>query len=191
MSTLSSEVAHPSVAIEAPLFEAPETVIRPRRGWIAVDWKELWRHRELLYFLVWRDVKVRYKQAVLGIAWAVLAPVITVALFTLIFGRGFGSNTVEIPGSARQVPMSLYIFAAMIPWLFVSQAISMGGLSLVNQQHLLSKIYLPRLYIPAASIGSGLVDMFISFAVFFLWMAFKGFMPSWQIIFLPALILLT
>src|SRR5436189_149794 len=103
MSTLSSEVAHPSVAIEAPLFEAPETVIRPRRGWIAVDWKELWRHRELLYFLVWRDVKVRYKQAVLGIAWAVLAPVITVALFTLIFGRGVGSNSVEIPGSAATV----------------------------------------------------------------------------------------
>ena len=179
MSTLSSEVAAPPVALEPPAFEAPETLIRPRRGWIAVDWRELWRHRELLYFLIWRDVKVRYKQAVLGIAWAVLAPVITVALFTVIFGRGFGSNTVEIPGSSRQVPMSLFIFAAMIPWLFVSQAISQGGLSLVNQQHLLSKIYLPRLYIPAASIGSGLVDMFISFAVFFLWMAFKGFMPSW------------
>ena len=95
MSTLSSEVAAPRVPIEIETGQAPETVIRPRRGWIAVDWKELWRHRELLYFLVWRDVKVRYKQAVLGIAWAVLAPVITVAIFTFVFARGFGSNTVE------------------------------------------------------------------------------------------------
>jgi len=188
MSTLSSEVAAPPVAIEQPSFEAHETVIRPRRGWIAVDWKELWRHRELLYFLIWRDVKVRYKQAVLGIAWAVLAPVITVMLFTFIFGRALSANPNPDP---NMPPMSLYIFAAMIPWLFVSQAFSQGGLSLVNQQHLLSKIYLPRLYIPTASIGSGLVDLFISFAIFFIWMFFKQYTPSWQIIFLPFLIVLT
>jgi len=189
MSTLSSEVAAPRVPIEVDRVESPETVIRPRRGWIAVDWRELWRHRELLYFLVWRDVKVRYKQAVLGIAWAVLAPVITVAIFTFVFARGFGSNTVE--GGPRPVPMSLYIFAAMIPWLFVSNALSQGGLSLVNQQHLLSKIYLPRLYIPIASVGSGLVDLFISFGIFALWMLMKGFVPSWQIVFVPFLVLLT
>ena len=165
-------------------------VIRPRRGWISIDWAELWRHRELLYFLVWRDVKVRYKQAVLGVAWAVIAPVITVALFTLIFGRGFGASTV-VGADGREVPMSLFIFSAMIPWLFVSNAISLGGMSLVNQQHLLNKIYLPRLYIPAASIGSGLVDMFISFGVFFIWMGFKQFVPSWQIVLLPLLMVLT
>src|SRR5438874_1589602 len=87
MSTLSSQVAAPAVSLEAPTKEAPEMVIRPRKGWIAIDWAELWRHRELLYFLVWRDVKVRYKQALLGFAWAILAPVITVAIFTFIFGR--------------------------------------------------------------------------------------------------------
>jgi lipopolysaccharide transport system permease protein len=165
-------------------------IIQPRRGWIAVDWRELWRHRELLFFLVWRDVKVRYKQAVLGVMWAVIAPVINVALFTLIFGRGFGSSVVY-DRYGHAVPLSLFIFAAMIPWQFVSTAISQGGMSLVNQQHLLSKIYFPRLYIPASSIGSGLVDMFISFAIFFFWMAFKGFVPSWEMVFLPLLVVLT
>ncbi len=187
MSTLSSEVAARPVEVEEPIVGSAETVIRSRRGWIAVDWRELWRHRELLYFLVWRDVKVRYKQAILGIAWAVLAPVINVTLFTLIFGRGLGANQ-YLP---IDLPMSLYIFAAMVPWLFVSAAMSQGGLSLVNQQHLLSKVYLPRLFIPSSSIGSGLVDMCISFTIFFVWMAAKGYVPSWQIVFLPLLILMT
>lgn len=169
--------------------DLPELVIRPRKGWIAVDWAELWRHRELLYFMVWRDVKVRYKQAVLGIMWAVLAPVITVMLFTFIFGRGFGRDPYLPEGLSNN--LSLYIFAAMVPWMFVSNAISQGGMSLINQQHVLSKIYLPRLYIPSSSIGSGLVDMAISFGVFFFWMACKQYVPSWQIVFLPLLIILT
>ena len=167
-----------------------ELVIRPRRGWIAVDWRELWTHRELLYFLVWRDVKVRYKQAILGIAWAVLAPVLSVIVFTLIFGkRGMGVNT-TLPGALAD-KTSLFIFAGLIPWMFISQAITNGGLSLVNQQNLLSKIYMPRLFIPAATIGSGLVDMCISFGVFFIWMGFNGYKPSPQIVLLPLLILLT
>lgn len=168
--------------------EQPELVIRPRKGWISIDWRELWTHRELLYFLAWRDVKVRYKQAILGIAWAVLAPVLSVAVFTLIFGmKGVGADK-SLPAD---LPMSLFIFAGLIPWMFISQAIGTGGLSLVNQQNLLSKIYMPRLYIPASTIGSGLVDMCISFGVFFVWMGFKGYTPSPQIILLPFLLLLT
>ena len=164
-----------------------ELVIRPRKGWIAVDWRELWSHRELLYFLIWRDVKVRYKQAVLGVAWAVLAPVMSVMVFTLIFGkRGMGVNTKLPPGLST----SLFIFAGLIPWMFISQAIGTGGLALVNQQNLLSKIYMPRLFIPASTIGSGLVDMCISFAVFFIWMIFTGYTPSIQILLLPLLLLL-
>ena len=160
-----------------PAEEMPELVIRARRGWIAVDWRELWTHRELLYFLVWRDVKVRYKQAVLGIAWAVLAPVLSVFVFTFIFGaKGLGANK-NIPAD---LPTSLFIFAGLIPWLFISQSISNGGLSLVNQQNLLSKIYMPRLFIPASTISSGLVDMLISFGVFFIMMAFYGYTPSWR-----------
>ncbi|HEX8521004.1 MAG TPA: ABC transporter permease [Tepidisphaeraceae bacterium] len=183
MSTLSSEVAATRVPLDAaPEPQGPETHIRPRKGWIAIDWSELWRYRELLYFLVWRDVKVRYKQAVLGIAWAVLAPVIQVAIFTLVF---------RSQGKIGDVPMSLYIFAAMIPWMFVSAAITQGGMSLVHQQHLLNKIYLPRLFIPSSAIGSAMVDLVISFAIFFVWMAVKGYVPSWQIVYVPALLLLT
>ena len=172
------------------LADQPELVIRPRKGWIAVDWRELWTHRELLYFLVWRDVKVRYKQAILGIAWAVLAPVLSVFVFTFIFGsKGLGfAKTLPADLQGKD---SLFIFAGLIPWLFLSQSITNGGLSLVNQQNLLSKIYMPRLFIPASTIGSGLVDMFISFAVFFIWMLFKGYTPSMQIVLLPLLILLT
>lgn len=168
--------------------EPPELVIRPRRGWIAIDWQELWSHRELLYFLVWRDVKVRYKQAVLGIAWAVLAPVLSVLVFTLIFGRrGLGTNT-ALP---EHLTTSLFIFAGLIPWMFLSNSITTGGMALVNQQNLLSKIYMPRLFIPASTIGSGLVDLCISFGVFFAWMMFTGYKPSGNIIFLPVAVLLT
>src|SRR6059036_2448881 len=101
MSTLSSQVTA-SVTVGPGGPPPPEMIIQPRRGWIAVDWRELWRHRELLLFLIWRDVKVRYKQAVLGVMWAVIAPVINVALFTLIFGRGFGSLVVH--GGRRDIP---------------------------------------------------------------------------------------
>jgi lipopolysaccharide transport system permease protein len=168
--------------------EQPELVIKPRTGWIAVDWRELWTHRELLYFLIWRDVKVRYKQAILGVAWAVLAPVLSVVVFTFIFGaKGLGAHK-NLP---EGLPTSLFIFAGLIPWLFMSQAISNGGLSLVNQQNLLSKIYMPRLFIPASTIGSGLVDMCISFGVFVCFMAFYRYTPSGQIVLLPFLILLT
>ena len=185
VSQLELSKVIPSLTPSTP--EPVELVIRARRGWIAVDWAELWSHRELLYFLVWRDVKVRYKQAILGIAWAVLAPVLSVLVFTLLFGaKGLGANK-NIPGD---LPTSLFIFAGLIPWLFISQSISNGGLSLVNQQNLLSKIYMPRLYIPASTIGSGLVDMCISYGVFFAMMACYGYPLSWHIIFLPLLIVL-
>ena len=165
-----------------------ELVIRPRKGWIAIDWRELWNHRELLFFLIWRDVKVRYKQAILGVAWAVLAPVMSVAVFTLIFGSKQLGFAEKLPAGT---PASLFIFAGLIPWLFISQAISNGGMSLVNQQNLLSKIYMPRLFIPASTIGSGLVDMAISFGVFFIWMAWTRYLPSAQIIYVPLLLILT
>ena len=166
----------------------PELVIKPRRGWIAVDWRELWTHRELLYFLIWRDVKVRYKQAILGIAWAVLAPVLSVLVFTFIFGQKTLGFSKDLPPG---LSTSLFIFAGLIPWLFISQAIGSGGLSLVNQQNLLSKIYMPRLFIPASTIGSSLVDMFIAGAVFFGWMLWKEYTPSPQVLLLPLLVLLT
>jgi len=177
----------------APAFDLndqPELVIKPRKGWIAVDWRELWSHRELLYFLVWRDVKVRYKQAILGIAWAVLAPLMSVVVFTLIFGkRGLGSNA-HLPPELQN-HTSLFIFAGLIPWLFLSQAISNGGMALVNSQHMLTKIYMPRLFIPASTIGSGMVDMLIAFGVFCGMMLVSGYTPSPQIVLLPLLVIPT
>jgi lipopolysaccharide transport system permease protein len=146
---------------------SPELVIRPRKGWIAVDWRELLSHRELLLFLVWRDVKVKYKQAILGMAWAVLVPVFSVVIFTFIGKFAGFTNKVQ-----AGVPYALFVFAGLIPWYFFQNAISGGGMSLVNQQNLLSKIYLPRMFMPASTIGSSLLDMSISFCVLFAMMGF-------------------
>jgi lipopolysaccharide transport system permease protein len=168
-------VARPPVA---------ELVIRPRRGWIPVDFQELWHYRELLYFLVWRDVKVRYKQTVLGVAWAVVQPVLAMLIFTFIFGR-----FAKIP--SEHLPYAVFVYAGLLPWQFVANALAQGGQSLVNQQNLLTKVYFPRLFVPTAPVGSGLVDMAISFAVYAVILAFYGIAPSWQVVYIPLLVLLT
>lgn len=164
--------------------EPDEIVIRPRSGWIAVDWRELYKARELLYFLVWRDVKIRYKQTALGVAWAVLQPVLTMLIFTAIFGR-----FAKIPSDG--LPYPLFVFAGLVPWTFFASGVGQGSQSLMNQQHLLTKIYLPRLFIPTAAIGAFLIDMVISFGIYAVLMAFYGVLPSPGIVFLPVLIALT
>jgi lipopolysaccharide transport system permease protein len=174
--TVPPHVEHP---------DAPEMIIRPRKGWIGIDWGELWRYRELMYFLVWRDVKVRYKQAALGAAWAILAPLFTVSIYTLIFGRA-GRMSENVP-----VPYPVFIFAGLIPWMMIQAGISLGGMSLVSQQNLLNKIYMPRLFIPSSVVGGALVDMTISYCVFGLMLAFYHVTPAWTVIFVPFLILLT
>src|SRR5215469_6306780 len=122
-----------------------ETVIAPSQGWIGVNWLELFRSRELLYFLVWRDVKVRYKQAVLGAAWVVLQPLFSMVLFTLLFGR-VANFSARMGDWGHRYP--LFVFAAMLPWQLVFTGLNSGGMSLLNQTHLLTKIYFPRLYVP-------------------------------------------
>jgi len=159
-------------------------VIRPRSGWIAIDWRELWESRELLYFLVLRDVKVRYKQTVLGVAWAVLQPLFTMLIFTLIFGR-----FAKIPSDG--VPYALFVFAGLLPWTFFSNNISQASMSLMNQQTLLTKIYLPRLFIPSSSIGSGLIDLLVSFGVFALLMIYYGVGLGPGVLAVPFLVLMT
>jgi lipopolysaccharide transport system permease protein len=161
----------------------PEMVIRPRKGWIGIDWHELFQSREVLYFFVWRDVKVRYKQTVLGMAWGVLQPLLMMAIFTFIFGR-----FARIPSDDR--PYAIFVFAGLLPWLFFSNGLSQGGLSMVNQQRILSKIYLPRLFIPTAAVGVFLVDMAASFGLYAILMAWYGIAPSWNLVFLPFLIVL-
>jgi len=161
-----------------------ETIIRPRPGWIAIDWQELWDSRELLAFLVWRDVSVRYKQTVLGLAWAVLQPLFTMLVFTVIFG-----TLANMP--SQGVPYPLFVYAGLLPWLFLATAVGSASQSLVAQQALLTKIYLPRLFVPASSVGSGLVDLGVSFCVFAVLMACYGVVPGWGVVAVPFLVLLT
>jgi lipopolysaccharide transport system permease protein len=160
------------------------TVIQPQRGWRAVDVRELWRHRELLYFLVWRDIKVRYKQTVIGAAWAIIQPVCTMVIFSIIFGRFAG-----IPSDGAPYPV--FVYAGLLPWLFFANAVTQSAQSLVNQARLLTKVYFPRLFIPSTSIGVGLVDFSLSFAVYGFLMMWYGHLPGVSVVLLPGLLLLT
>ena len=174
-TSLGSHAAHHPVA---------ELVIRPRPGWIAIDWHELWNARELLGFLIWRDIKVRYKQAVLGVLWAILQPVFTMFIFTIIFGQ-----FAKVPSDG--IPYAAFVFAGLIPWTFFSNSVSQASQSLVNQQSLLTKIYMPRILIPAASIGGAVVDMGISFVIFAAILAYYRLMPGIEILLLPFLLVIT
>ena len=167
-----------------PEYKGAELVIQPSKGWIGIDWPELFRFRELLYFLVWRDVKVRYKQAILGVGWAILVPILHMIVFTQIFGRAAKLGA-ELPAS---LPYSVFVFTGLVPWTLFAAALSAGGMSLVNQQNLLTKIYFPRLFVPTATVGSALVDMVLQWCVFAGLCAFTGFVPSWQVVFVPLLL---
>lgn len=193
LSVPTNPAAQPPAATEPAYVE---TVIRPKKGWIGLDWQELWSHRELLVFLTWRDVKVKYKQAIFGSLWAVAVPLASVLIYSLVgIAAGFAGRTV----GNGSVPYPVYIYSALLPWLFLATAINGGGLSLVNNQALLSKIYLPRLFIPTSMIGSALVDMLMSSVVFAGMLIFfviktsdnaVPFVPSWHMVFLPPLVLL-
>ena len=190
MSASATHVAPPDTA--APASAAPyevETVIEPSRGWIGVNWGEMVRGRELLYFLVWRDVKVRYKQAVLGAAWAIIQPLFNMVLFTLVFGSAAGFAQRLGPVWGPKYPV--FVFAALLPWQLFATALNLGGLSLVNQQNLLTKIYFPRLFVPTSVVGGALFDLTISFGIVCLLMAWYHIVPSPTIVLLPALLLLT
>lgn len=189
MSASASDIS--LAGLRRPATDEPvhETIIQASKGWIAVDWAELVRQRELLFFLVWRDIKVRYKQAMLGFAWAVLQPIAQVIIFTAIFGSGL--NLASKLGSSLSDAYPLFIFAGLLPWQFFARALNDGGLSLVNQQHLLTKIYFPRLFVPTASIGGGLFDMLVSLPVLAAVMIYFGKAPPAAIVFLPLLVLAT
>jgi lipopolysaccharide transport system permease protein len=160
-----------------------ETVIKPRPGWIAINWAELVRSHELFYTLVGRDLKIRYKQTVLGVAWAVIQPLATMIVFSLTFGRILKPDT-------GAVPYPLFVLAGLVPWNFFSVAVGNASQSLLAHQNLLTKIYFPRLYVPAATVGSALVDMAISLSLFAFLMPFYGYLPGWGLLALPLLVLL-
>jgi lipopolysaccharide transport system permease protein len=159
-------------------------VIIDSRGRIGSTIAELIARRELLYFLVWRDVKVRYKQTVFGVLWALLLPLLQTFIFTVIFGR---FAHIETDGNYSY---TLFVLAGLIPWTFFSQALTFGSQSLVNQQHLLTKVYFPRLYVPAAAVGGCLIDFLVGLALFATFLASAGIVPGRGILMLPALIAL-
>ena len=147
-------------------------------------WKDLWRYRELFQVLAWRDVSVRYKQTVIGIAWAVLRPLLTMIVFTIVFGR-----IAKLP-SIEGVPYSLLVFAGMLPWTFFSSALSDAANSLVSNSNLISKVYFPRLIVPTATIVVTLVDFLVSFLILIAMMAWYQFVPTWRIGLLPIFVVL-
>jgi len=157
--------------------------IEPARSWRGLDLAELWRYRELLYFFVWRDIKVRYKQTVLGALWAIIQPVTTTLLFTIFFGR-LGGLSKQVDGS-----YSLFVFVGLSLWTFYANAVSLSANSLVGSSHLISKVYFPRLLIPFASILSGLVDFAIAFGFLLVLMVFYRVPPSPQIALVPVFVL--
>lgn len=159
------------------------TVIRPTRGWARLNLRELWDYRELFYFLVWRNVKVRYKQTVIGVAWAVIQPLGIMLLFTLVFGR-----FVRVPTDG--VPYPLFAYAALLPWQLFAYSLNQAGTSLVTNQQLLTKVYFPRLLIPMAAAAAGLLDFGIASVVLVALMFWYGSVPSLAVLALPLLLIL-
>lgn len=166
-----------------------QTVLAPSTGWIGINWAELFHTRELLYFLVWRDVKVRYKQAVLGVAWVVLQPLFNMILFTAVFGKAAGFDQKLGPDWGPKYPV--FVFAALLPWQLFATALNGGGMSLLAQTNLITKIYFPRLYVPTSVIGGALLDMGISMIFVIGLMGWFHIAPSPAIVLLPLLLILT
>lgn len=167
--------------------DLPITYLRPSRGWISLNLPALWFYRELVYFLTWRDIKVRYKQAALGIAWAIIQPVVQMIIFTLIFGRLAGMKTdAGIPQNWYPV----FSFAALLPWQLFQGALQRSGISLVGNANLLTKVYFPRLIIPFSAVAAGLVDFACSFLVLVGLMIYYRVPFTWNMLWLPAMILL-
>ncbi len=182
--TIASDTPPTPATAPAPASAAPisRTIIEPRPGWQAINFAEVWRYRELLAFLVWRDVKVRYKQTVLGALWAIIQPVMTMVVFSIFFGR-FGGMSQNVQGN-----YSVFVYAAILPWQLFSNAISQAGNSLIASGALISKVYFPRLIIPISSVGSSLIDFGFSFLVMLGLMIFNGVTITPSILLLPVLL---
>jgi lipopolysaccharide transport system permease protein len=164
---------------DQPLFS-----IRPSRTWVALNLRDLWAYRELLFFLTWRDVQVRYKQTLLGAAWAIIQPLATMLIFTLFFGKLAGMPSEDIP-------YPLFAYAGLLPWTFFANALTNSGNSLVGSSNLITKVYFPRMIIPGAAVGAGLVDFAIAFVILVALMAYYHVAVTWSILMLPVLITLT
>ncbi len=170
-------------AEQAVQFSQPTLRIAPHRGWLALDFRELWAARELLYFFVWRDVKIRYKQTAIGAAWAVIQPFMTMVVFSLFFG-----TLAKMP--SHGLPYPVFYYSALLPWMYFSGALQHATDVVVAQQHVITKVYFPRLVLPLSAVVSGLLDFAIGFAVFLAMMAFYHIVPGPAILLVPCLLLL-
>ena len=168
-----------------PRSAVPTLVIEPSKGWVRLGLRELWRYRELLYFLTWKSILIQYKQAVLGVAWAVLNPVLTMIVFTGIFNRilhvGTGNYDVAYP---------VFVYAGLLPWNLFSGSLSSAGTSLVGNANLITKVYFPRLVIPGSAVLGNVPNFLISFVVLVVLMAGFRVVPTWNVVFLPFFTLL-
>jgi lipopolysaccharide transport system permease protein len=161
----------------------PTLHLRPPRGWASLELRELWEYRELLYFLTWRDIKVRYKQTALGAAWAIIQPLFMMLVFSLFFGR-----LAKVPSDG--IPYPVFTFCALLPWQLFAHSLTESSNSLVGNQNLITKVYFPRLVIPIAAVLGGLVDFCIAFVILLLLMAWFGLVPTLAVVALPGFILL-
>jgi lipopolysaccharide transport system permease protein len=174
---------HSDTLIQVAQAPAPVTIVKPRRGFWDLDLKGLWEYRELLYFLIWRDVKVRYKQTALGVAWAILQPLLATLVFTIFFGR-----LARMPSDG--VPYPVFALVALVPWQFFANALTQSSNSLVASQNLITKVYFPRLVIPLGSVLAGLVDFLFAFIILIGMMFHYGIRPGTSIFLLPLFLLL-
>ena len=178
MSSASPAIHHSQSEIEVPTL-----LIRPQSGWTAAGLKELWEYRELLYFLTWRDIKVRYKQTVLGAAWAIIQPFFMMVVFSLFFGY-----LARVPSDG--VPYPIFAYCALLPWQLFAHALTESSNSLVANERLITKVYFPRLVVPISAVLGGVLDFAIAFVILLLMMAYYGVRPTWAIVTLPAFLLL-
>jgi lipopolysaccharide transport system permease protein len=172
-------------ASESYLPEQADVIrIKPSTGWVSLKLQELWEYRELLYFLTWRDVKVRYKQTVLGAAWAIIQPFFTMVVFSLFFG-----HLARMPSDG--IPYPIFSYAALVPWTFFANGVGKASISLVSNASLVKKVYFPRLCIPIASVLSGIIDFILAFIVLIMMILYYGLTPTTNIIWLPFLLMLS
>ncbi len=175
-------VTQTQIAVAVEHGESRIVRIQARNTWFALDLAELWAYRELLYFFVWRDIKVRYKQTVIGAAWAILQPVLTMIVFSLFFGK-----LAKIP--SQGLPYPIFYYSALLPWMYFATAMQGATNIVVDNQRVITKIYFPRVVLPIASVLSGLLDFSISFGVFLIMMAYYRIAPMASVIWLPAFLL--
>jgi lipopolysaccharide transport system permease protein len=161
----------------------PERIIRPSKGWVPLQLGELWHYRELLYFLTWRDIKIRYKQTVLGAAWAIIQPLLTMVVFSIFFGR-----LANMPSDG--IPYPIFSYAALVPWTLFAQGLSQSANSLVGSANLIKKVYFPRLAIAIAPVLSATIDFALAFVVLLGMMLYAGISPTLNVVWLPLVILL-